>query len=138
MKMCKNHPDIEVYCKRDGLCRKCYHKSYHLEHRESRLIYNRSHSRIPENLEKAKDRKRREDCEVHGITLEEREILWKYGCEICGSFKKLVVDHDHKTDKIRGCLCAGCNMLVGRLGDSAGAEKLKKVIRYLLKDSVFS
>lgn len=35
-------------------------------------------------------------------------------CAICGSSgKRLVIDHDHRTEKIRGLLCYKCNTLAG-------------------------
>lgn len=39
-------------------------------------------------------------------------------CYICGSKKKLCVDHDHKTGKIRGILCNDCNLALGYLRDN--------------------
>ena len=47
--------------------------------------------------------------------------------------KKLSVDHNHKTNKIRGLLCYRCNkFLVGR----QTIESAKKILDYLLKFDV--
>lgn len=39
-------------------------------------------------------------------------------CEICRKFTKLVVDHCHTTNKIRGKLCQQCNKLLGCAADN--------------------
>lgn len=50
------------------------------------------------------------------------DLLHRQGgiCAICGSppgSKRLAIDHDHKTDKVRGLLCFRCNVAVGFLRD---------------------
>lgn len=57
-------------------------------------------------------------------------------CQICGKrpsgrFKRLAVDHCHKTNKIRGLLCSRCNRAIGALEDSS--EVLSQAVRYLEK-----
>lgn len=39
-------------------------------------------------------------------------------CAICEKEKKLAVDHDHETEKVRGLLCLDCNTSLGKLGDN--------------------
>jgi len=46
---------------------------------------------------------------------------------------KLVVDHDHKSGKVRGLLCTMCNKGLGLLGDDL--EGLQKAVDYLKKSS---
>ena len=53
-------------------------------------------------------------------------------CAICNVHKgnTLVVDHCHKSGKVRGLLCSGCNTGLGLLGDTR--ENLHKALRYLV------
>ena len=51
-------------------------------------------------------------------------------CEICGKFKrKLFIDHDHKTGRIRGLLCLKCNAGIGLLQDSP--KIINNALKYL-------
>ena len=52
-------------------------------------------------------------------TLKRYNLLKKQGgvCGICNEvidYKKAIVDHNHRTDNIRGLLCNGCNVVVGQ------------------------
>ena len=63
----------------------------------------------------------------YGITLKEHQQMFddQNGvCAICkgegdGKWKKLCVDHDHKTGKVRQLLCRRCNMILGQAYDDA-------------------
>lgn len=50
-------------------------------------------------------------------------------CAICGSEEKLVVDHDHKTGKVRAMLCNHCNRGLGHFRDNPAT--LQNAIEYL-------
>lgn len=67
----------------------------------------------------------------YGITLEQAEELYSRGCEICGSNKKLCIDHCHESGEVRGCLCDLCNRGLGFFRDSG--DFLKKALVYLNK-----
>jgi hypothetical protein len=82
---------------------------------------------------------------IYGITKKEYDLLFakqKGVCLICGQTEnsftrtgkvitKLFVDHNHKTNKVRGLLCSGCNKGLGYFKDSP--KLLGKAIKYLNK-----
>ena len=49
---------------------------------------------------------------------------------ICGSNESLVVDHDHKSGKIRGLLCNHCNRGLGHFRDDPDLLEFARI--YLL------
>lgn len=57
------------------------------------------------------------------------------GCAICGKGSgdgrghRLHVDHCHRSGKVRGILCASCNLGLGKFGDDA--RMLKRAAEYL-------
>lgn len=54
----------------------------------------------------------------YGITKAQVDAIRARGCEACGKAEgKLVIDHDHTTGKVRGCLCGNCNTALGMLKD---------------------
>lgn len=70
-----------------------------------------------------------------GLTLEDYDNMLEYQkgvCAICGetnsSGTRLAVDHDHKTDEIRGLLCQRCNTHLGWYEvHKQGIEKYLKI-----------
>lgn len=82
---------------------------------------------------------------AYGLTPEEYErlLLAQNGvCAICrqpekyklyGKLKRLAVDHDHATNRVRGLLCHNCNIGIGNLGDSA--SRLRSAADYLERHS---
>jgi hypothetical protein len=66
-----------------------------------------------------------------GMTMKD----YKTTCESCGAkptgrFKRLSLDHCHKTKKFRGFLCMNCNIALGHLKDNP--KLIKKLLKYLL------
>jgi hypothetical protein len=51
-------------------------------------------------------------------------------CIICGSSEKLVVDHCHTTNQIRGMLCNHCNRGLGHFRDDSALLEFARI--YLL------
>lgn len=74
----------------------------------------------------------------YGISGGEYDYLYERQggkCPICltatGKARRLAVDHDHKTDIVRGLLCGSCNhRLLG--GAHESVEMLQRAIDYLL------
>lgn len=71
----------------------------------------------------------------YGMTFYQYDLLYQFQngkCAICGrkeNKKRLAVDHCHKSGKIRGLLCSGCNILLGRFYDDPKIFEL--AIQYL-------
>lgn len=69
----------------------------------------------------------------YGISIDEYEkmLASRDGmCWICGEEPNPpCIDHDHKTDRIRGILCKGCNTAIGRMKDNP--ERLRAAAAYL-------
>lgn len=49
-------------------------------------------------------------------------------CWICGK-TPVVPDHDHQTGQLRGLLCAGCNLGIGKFADDP--SRLRRAAEYL-------
>ena len=77
----------------------------------------------------------------HGISPIEYELRRAKPCEICGEFKLepgksgsgMHIDHDHKTNSLRGTLCAKCNRGLGSFDDSV--DRLRAAAKYLKRYS---
>jgi len=70
----------------------------------------------------------------YNLTLEQfNKLVTKQNgkCLLCDQTKKLCVDHDHKTGKVRGLLCKGCNV---RLSWFENKKQFRKIMQYLKKE----
>ncbi len=112
-----------LYYQEHKLERKAYLEANKLKHKRQHKIYwQKNRDRIRSNRLLAR----------YGITLEQYNLLLKSQrkrCAICGCKEKLVVDHDHLTNKVRGLLCQKCNKLLGVAQDNK--RILRKAIQYL-------
>jgi len=54
----------------------------------------------------------------YGLTVEQRDVLFKNGCGVCGTTEKLTIDHNHATHEVRGALCHSHNAALGFLNDN--------------------
>lgn len=91
-----------------------------------------------ENPEKADTIITRCRAKRFGLTLEAYSaLILEYGqsCNVCGAsntssfHRRLSLDHDHKTNELRGFLCGDCNHALGNVKDSV--ERLEGLINYL-------
>lgn len=73
----------------------------------------------------------------YGLTESDYAILLKIQketCAVCERKIRLVVDHDHKTNKVRGLLCYRCNVLVGLFENSDIIKH--KISQYLINPPI--
>ena len=73
-----------------------------------------------------------------GISVSDYEAMLakqNNGCGICGNScstgRKLAVDHDHVTGRVRGLLCAACNHAIGKFKDDP--DLMQKAIEWVRK-----
>lgn len=86
------------------------------------------------NPEKRKKNILRQQVKKYGLTLEqyqEMELRQEGKCAICGlkPNRRLAVDHNHETGKVRQLLCNNCNTIIGHCKESV--EILQDTINYL-------
>jgi hypothetical protein len=129
---CLNNHDTNIVGRFGGQCREC--------RRNYQKIYNKSNAQKENvsrwhkaNKEHVKDMEYRR---TYGISLDDykKMMIKQEGfCLICNEAKPLVVDHDHKTGKVRGLLCNNCNRALGYLKDNP--NRLESAIVYLYRFS---
>ncbi len=154
------HPDRRHMA--HGLCGPCYQRQHSKEKRAQGIYYDyRRYHDDPERkaacLRRAKEsvaRRKAKDPEGWRLTVRCRnlrhdgvditpeqylDMMNTQGgrCAICGvSFgdqgTRAMVDHDHKTGKMRGILCYGCNVALGLFHENVDA--LEGAIEYLKKN----
>jgi hypothetical protein len=139
------HPNDFGKCTRekDGkyyLCKECANektRNSYQKHKEKRREKNRGRKRI-RSLDYHKKKKNTRMFLMYGITEQDYENLLNdqyRKCKICKSVGSdisgggLVIDHDHKTNKVRGLICGRCNVMLGLAKDSL--EILTSTIEYL-------
>lgn len=91
-------------------------RAYYVKNREKAKAAARAHRLAHPELVRKYSRSK--TIRAHGITVEQYEaMLAKQGgkCAMCHRpFRRTPhIDHCHKTGRVRGLLCAGCNVAVG-------------------------
>lgn len=97
--------------------------------REWRRKYQRDWRNRNPGIDKKYDLKR-----LYGITIEDLDKLKKKQKKICPICRRrrnieLVIDHCHKTGKVRGLLCRNCNRVLGLFKDKV--QQFKRAVTYL-------
>lgn len=115
--------------------RKAYHKKWCEEHPEEMKSYYKTYEKRRVDDAWLSSRKLKYH---YGITLEDyirMEEEQDGKCFICGGLnddgKRLYVDHNHTTKKVRALLCRRCNSVIGYANENI--ETLKSAIGYLEK-----
>lgn len=79
-----------------------------------------------------KRRRKKRSIRKYGLSEENyQSLINKKICAICGSDKRLVIDHNHKTKKVRDLICSRCNVILGFAREDISI--LKNIIIYLEK-----
>lgn len=113
-------------------------KEYHDNYREANRQKAKEYAKRYNHSDKARNNAY---IRNYGITLDTYNAMLKEQngvCKIClqpesmkrgDEVKRLCVDHDHITGKVRGLLCQRCNTTLGRYEDNP--ELMKNLILYL-------
>lgn len=135
-------PDCKECCKKHNLLHKeekfKYNKKYYQQHKKEMKAYTERHKERIKKVRKIYCSKNPDIVKntvlktVYGITLKQyKDLKSKQNdkCLICNEIKKLHIDHDHLTGKIRGLLCGNCNRGIGLFKDNV--KFLENAIYYL-------
>lgn len=153
----KNRKDgLHPHCK---TCRRNYGTPYARKRRSNPILKAReletskrwrmkNPEKYKESTKRSNSKKTKEDQKssfiksVYGITLDEYNTMLEMQngvCAICSNkevaksrytgTRRLSIDHDHKTGKIRGLLCSKCNFGISAFHDDI--EKMFSAIIYL-------
>lgn len=123
-----------------------YNAQWYARNRDAQLAKNRAY--YAANREKYAERQKTRELPTlksyvmrlkrcYGLSVEQFAALFaeqRECCAVCGRHesvlsRRLVVDHNHDTNRVRGLLCDACNIAVGML-ETSGATP-ERVRQYL-------
>jgi hypothetical protein len=93
-------------------------------------------SKYPTTLKQKQQAYERQIKRNYGITVDDYEKMYLAqnglcaGCSQPNAGSKFHIDHCHASGKVRGLLCANCNIALGLLNDSI--KTLSRLIEYLV------
>ena len=109
---------------------RAYQRAYRIKHAKKKTENNRRYTRA--HPEKVKQFHLKSKYNLTPDQLVEMEVSQDGACAICKEKPhRLFVDHDHKTDRIRGLLCHTCNSMLGFAKDLP--DRLRHAADYLEK-----
>jgi len=103
--------------------------------RECKAAYSRGYYQT----DRGKEFHRIRNIKSYGITPKQHIKMYvdQNGCcGICGEaipYSKVYIDHDHKTDKVRGLLCITCNLQLGILEMEEFVNRAKAYLSRVIK-----
>jgi hypothetical protein len=109
-----------------------YNQRWYYRHRDSVLSHQRKwRKEHPDNVKNVRLKN------SFGITLDDYNKMFQNQrgcCLICGKHqsnlvRRLSVDHNHKTERIRGLLCSKCNCILGNCDEKI--DILQSAVDYL-------
>jgi hypothetical protein len=129
--ICLEHKPIEDFhkAKRNKYGRRNYCKACDRLVRDRKIVLPPRGTQTPYTREQKKDWELRR---AYGISLEDFLSMVKEQqglCLICQMQKKLYVDHNHVTGKVRGLLCNTCNRGLGFFHEDE--DLLNRAIAYI-------
>jgi len=115
-------------------CKKCCKKRAAISWKKNGHKWTKKNKEwLANNKDKRRIYTRKQDLKrKYNLTIEQFEQMKEKQnnlCKICNSSNKLVVDHCHKTNKVRGLLCNECNKGLGFFRDNR--KFLDIAIQYL-------
>ena len=150
MKKCKKCKQIldesEFYVSTPHRCKRCVIKRVNNHSRKIKYwkIRYEKIKNTPKYKEQSAKKDRRKHLKRYGVNeiwYIEKVNEQNGNCAICkqpkyanNSTKSFCIDHDHKTNQLRGLLCNGCNMLLGHAHDEQ--QILLNAIAYLKHYSI--
>lgn len=126
---CKNIKELSEFnndkTKNNGKqnnCKECYRKKRKLIYKDKKELFATQQIKRKYGLSKT--------------SLDELYRKQNNCCAICGRLKredeKFCIDHNHRTGKVRGLLCANCNLGIGHFNDDIFI--MQRVIEYLRRE----